>query len=228
MSRPKGIRDADYEAKRRALLQSMAVRLMSRDVAKPSMRDLAAAAKVTVPTLHHYFGGRPQVIDAILEEQLRLGGHGLAAQRTSDQPFSASVRDYALTLVGALGVARDVRLGDLFAVSLAEGMVDPSISASTLRHILDPTIETLQARLSDHIARGEMIEADTRAAALMLMSPLLLASLHQDQLGGAERDPIALAAMADEISAAFVRAFAAASPAPPANNHEASPFQYID
>lgn len=213
MSRPKGIRDLDYEAKRRALLQSMAVRLMSRDVAKPSMRDLAASASVTVPTLHHYFGGRTQVIDAILEEQLRLGGHGLSAQRTSDQPFGASVRDYARALVRALGATRDVRLGDLFAVSLAEGMVDPSISPSTLRHILDPTIETLEARLRDHIARGEMIDTNTRSAALMLMSPLLLASLHQDQLGGAERDPIALDAMADEIGAAFVRAFANPLPA---------------
>ena len=213
MSRPKGIRDADYEAKRRALLHSMAVRLMSRDVAKPSLRDLAAAANVTVPTLQHYFGGRSQVIDAILEEQLRLGVHGLAAQRTSDQPLSTSVRDYAHALVRALGAARDVRLGDLFAVSLAEGMIDPAISGSTLRHILDPTVQTLQARLSDHIARGEMIDTDTRSAALMLMSPLLLASLHQDQLGGAEQDPIALEKMADDISAAFVRAYATAGPA---------------
>lgn len=216
MSRPKGIRDADYEVKRRALLQGMAVRLMSREVAKPSLRDLAAAANVTVPTLQHYFGGRSQVIDAILEEQLRLGAHGLAAQATSDQPFGASMRDYARALVRALGAARDVRLGDLFAVSLAEGMVDPSISASTLRHILDPTIATLQARLGEHIARGEMIQADTRTAALMLMSPLLLASLHQDQLGGAAHDPMALEAMADELSAAFVRAFARPSLAAPA------------
>jgi AcrR family transcriptional regulator len=194
----------------------MAVRLMSRDVAKPSLRDLAAAANVTVPTLHHYFGGRAQVVDAILEEQLRLGGHGLAAQRTSGQPFSASVRDYAHALVRALATPRDVRLGDLFAVSLAEGLVDPLISGSTLRHILDPTIETLQARLGDHIARGEMIDTDTRSAALMLMSPLLLASLHQNQLGGARHAPLALEEMADEVSAAFVRAFASVSAAPAA------------
>ena len=213
VSRPKGIRDQDYEAKRRALLQRMAVRLMSRDVARPSMRDLAAAAGVTVPTLQHYFGGRAQVIDAILEEQLRLGAHGLAAQRTSTAPFSNSMHDYARALVRALGANRDVRLGDLFAVSLAEGMVDPSISGSTLRHVLDPTIETLRARLKDHVARGDMIETDTRSAALMLMSPLLLAFFHQEQLGGAAGDPIALEAMADEVSAAFVRAFA--SPAAP-------------
>ena len=208
MSRPKGVRDADYDAKRGALLHRMAVRLMSREVARPSLRDLAGAAGVSVPTLHHYFGGRAQVIDAILEEQLRLGAQGLAAQGASDQPFDDSVRDYSRALIRALGAARDVRLGDLFAVSLAEGMVDPAISASTLRHTLDPTIQTLQARLGAHIGRGEMMPTDTRSAALMLLSPLLLASLHQDQLGGAGEDPIALAAMADDISAAFVRAFA--------------------
>jgi len=34
--------------------------------------------------------------------------------------------------------------------------------------------------------------------------------------------------MADEISAAFVRAFATPSPAHTENNPEASPFQYLD
>lgn len=212
--RPKGHRDASYEAKRRELLRKMSLHMMRREVAWPSLRELAAAADVTVPTLRHYFGGRPAVVDAIFEECLRLGRDGLDAQAVSDQPFAQSMRDYAQALVRALTAVREVRLGDIFAVSLGEGLLDTSISASTLRHILDPTIETLEARLRLHISRGEMVETDTRAAALMLLSPLLLASLHQHQLQGAADRPMKLAEMADDISAAFVRAFQAGSGAP--------------
>ncbi len=173
------------------------------------MRDLAGAAQVTVPTLLHYFGKRAALVDAVLEDCLRLGRAGLDAQRGSDKAFAQSVRDYARALIGALGAAREVRLGDLFAVSLAEGMMDGDIAPATLRHIIEPTIETLEARLHGHIERKEMIKTDTRSAALMLLAPLLLASLHQDQLGGASVRPMALERLADDASAAFVRAYRA-------------------
>ncbi|WP_309646228.1 TetR/AcrR family transcriptional regulator C-terminal domain-containing protein [Phenylobacterium sp.] len=208
MPRPKGTRDFDYEDKRRELLRRMTLHAMRRDVVRPSLRDLAAAADVTVPTLRHYFGARRDVLDAMLEESLRLGRGGLDAQARSDAPFDQSMRDYARALIGALAAPRDVKLGDVFAVSLGEGLLDTEVSASTLRHTLEPTIETLEARLAVHVARGEMIETDVRTAALMLLSPLLLASLHQDQLSGATCRPMALDAMADDLSAAFVRAYA--------------------
>jgi AcrR family transcriptional regulator len=209
VTRPKGTRDAHYETKRRELLRRMNVRTMRRELARPSLRELASAAEVTVPTLRHYFGGRPEVLSAMLEESLRLGREGLDAQRHSDKPFEDSIRDYAKALVRALNAPREVRLGDIFAVSLAEGLLDPSVSHATLNHIVDPTVEALEARLADHMARGEMVQADTRAAALMLISPLLLASLHQDQLQGAALRPMSLDRMADDVAAAFVRAYRA-------------------
>jgi AcrR family transcriptional regulator len=207
VTRPKGTRDAQYETKRRELLRRMNVRTMRREVARPSLRELASAAQVTVPTLRHYFGGRPQVFAAMLEESLRLGREGLDAQRHSDKPFEESIRDYAQALVRALNAPREVRLGDVFAVSLAEGLLDPGVSHATLTHIVDPTVEALESRLADHMARGDMIQADTRAAALMLISPLLLASLHQDQLQGAALRPMSLDQMAQDVAAAFVRAY---------------------
>lgn len=206
--RPKGSRDSDHEAKRRELLRKMTVRMMRREVVRPSLRDLAATAQVSAPTLRHYFGGRAEVFDAILAEILRQGQAGLDAQRRSDQPFAESIRDYALALIRAISAPREVRLGDVFAVSLAEGLLDPEVSRSTLSHIIEPTLETLETRLRDHMARGEMIETDVRAAALMLLSPLLLASLHQDQLRGAEVRPLALDGLAETLTDAFVRAYA--------------------
>ncbi len=185
----------------------MTVSMLQRDGGAMSLRDLSTAAGVAMPTLRHYFGPRHQVIDAIFEESLRLGRQGLDAQRCSEKPFNESVRDYARALVFALDNARDSRLGDLFAISLAEGLLDSKVSTSTLKHIVDPTIDALVERLTHHMARGEMVETEPRAAALMLLSPILLASLHQHQLHGAGERPIPLERLADDLGAAFVRAF---------------------
>ena len=186
----------------------MRLHMMHRKAPRPSLRELAAAAGVTVPTLRHYFGPRPKVVEAIFEECLRLGRDGLDAQGRSDRPFEESIEDYTRALIGALRAEHDVKLGDIFAVSLGEGLLDPGVSASTLRFIIDPTVDTLENRLGDHIARGEMIETDARAAALMLISPLLLAFLHQEQMCGASTRPLSLDALAETLAAAFVRAYA--------------------
>jgi AcrR family transcriptional regulator len=194
----------------------MATRLMSRAVARPGLRDLAAAAEVSVPTLRHYFGPRQAVVDAVMAECLRLGREGLDAQRHSDLPFAESIRHYADSLVRALQAPRDVALGDVFAVSLAEGVMDPDIGASALNHIVEPTLQVLEARLQAHILRGEMIPVDVRAAGLMLLSPLLLACLHQNQLQGRQVRPLALDALAATVSDGFVRAYGVAEPRPTA------------
>jgi len=207
LPRPKGTRDADYDFRRSELLRGMSRHMMRRESPRPSLRELALAAGVSVPTLRHYFGARTQVVDAVFEECLKLGREGLDSQRHSEKPFAESIRDYAHALVQALSARRDVRLGDFFAVGLGEGLLDMAVSRSTLRHILDPTTEVLESRLNSHIARGEMIETDVRAAALMLMSPLLIASLHQNQLRGDIERPMSLEAVADTISEAFARAY---------------------
>jgi len=214
--RPKGTRDADYDIRRTELLRGMSHHMMRRESPRPSLRELASAAGVSVPTLRHYFGARPQVVDAIFEECLKLGRAGLDAQRRSEKPFEESIHDYARALIRALATEHDVRLGDVFAVSLGEGLLDIGISQSSLRHILDPTIDALEARLTEHIRRGEMIDTDPRAAALMLVSPLLLASLHQNQLHGAASRPMCLEATDETVSAAFVRAFQAPPMSPAA------------
>lgn len=207
MPRAKGVRNNDYDQKRAALLSRMAVRLMRREPGRPSLRQLANAAEVTVPTLQHYFGGRREVIRAILESCHQEAESGLRALESHPGPLEDSLRDYAHSLIAAVQAPRPVKLGDLFAVSLAEGLLDQVIGPATLGEILDPSVEAVRRRLDGHIARGEMIQADTRAAALMLLSPLLLAVLHQQQMGGQNSNPVDLRDLADELCTAFVRAY---------------------
>lgn len=209
MARPRGSKDADHEAKRQALLARMTVPLMRREPPRPSLRQLAEAAQVSVPTLRHYFGSRSDIVGAILAEYRRLGDARLKALEAPPAELAESVRQYALSLVEAVNAPRQVKLGDVFAVSMAEGLLDPQLGPAALGEILDPSVDALQRRLDVHVSRGEMIATDTRAAALMLLSPLLVAVLHQFQMGGQSCRPVDLHALAEEISAAFVRAYKA-------------------
>ncbi len=209
MARQKGARDTDYEAKRVALLRRMSVRTLRPGAARPSFRQLAQAAEVSVPTLRHYFGDRPKVIAAILDNYLQEGRRGLAAVAEPTGDLATSVRDYAAALLAAMRAPRAVRLGDVFAVSLAEGLIDGEIGPSALKSIIDPSVEVLRERLDAHVSRGEMMATDTRAAALFLLSPLLLAILHQDHMGGRQCSPVDLEATFESVCAAFLRAYAA-------------------
>lgn len=211
MPRAKGVKNADYEAKRRELLERMLPRFARLDLERPSLRQLAAAADVTAPTLQHYFGDRIGVVAALLEEYRRRGEARLEIASKASGAFPRSMRDFALGLVFGMQAQGEVRLGDVMAASLCEGLADPQISALALNHMINPAIDALVVRLQEHAARGEIIEADLRAAALMLLSPLLLGVLHQDQMRGCESRRIELDGLAEQVSAAFVRAYGASS-----------------
>jgi AcrR family transcriptional regulator len=192
----------------------MLPRFASLDQERPSLRQLAVAADVTAPTLQHYFGDRTGVLAALLEEHLRRGETRLSLVAKAGGPFAASMREFAHGFVFGLRSGAGVRLGDVMAAALCEGLADPRVSPLALTYIVHPAIDSLVARLQAHAAQGEMIEADLRAAALMLLSPLLLAVLHQDQMKGRDSRHMEMGDLAEQVSAAFVRAYAAPSPYP--------------
>ena len=209
MPRAKGVKNADYEVKRGELLDRMLPRFARLDLERPSLRQLAAAADVTAPTLQHYFGDRTGVVAALLEEYRRRGEARLGMVSRAAGPFSASMRDFAVSFVFGMQAQGAVRLGDMVGASLCEGLADPQVSPLTLAYIVDPTIDTLVTRLEEHVRLGDMVAADLRAAALMLLGPLILGILHQDQMGGRNSRRIELVALAEQTAAAFARAYAA-------------------
>jgi AcrR family transcriptional regulator len=207
LPRTKGVKNADYETKRRELLDRMLPRFARLDLERPSLRQLAAAAEVTAPTLQHYFGDRTGVLAAMLEEYRRRGEARLGVVSQPHGPFAESVREFAHSFVLGLQAGSRVRLGDMLAASLCEGLADREVSPLALDHIIDPAVDALVERLGRHAERGEMVGGDLRSAALMLLSPLLLAVLHQDQMCGRESRGIELGALADEVADAFIRAY---------------------
>ncbi len=165
MGRPAGSHNPDFEATRARLLRGVFARLAEPDGARASFRDLAAAAGVSVATLRHYFGSREGLIQALFEQSHEAGRRYLLEVAAGPiGPVRESLA-YVLDQVGA-GFRAGV-LDKLHAIGLSAGMMDPAIGPAYLRWILEPTIESLEARLSRHIARGELRAGDVRNMAIL-------------------------------------------------------------
>ncbi len=209
MPRTPGARDANYEERRTELLGRLRDRLDERAAGHASLRDLASAAGVSISTLGHYFGRRDDIVRAVLEDDHRSGQRYLGWMARTDEPFAASVRSAVGALV--LGLERG-ELSRRFATGLTESLLHPDLGPQFLDRWLEPMLVAVETRLAAHVARGEM-RADgpdeIRVAALALISPLLLAAMHQRALGGDGTRPLDLGTFGMTHAAAFIRAWSA-------------------
>lgn len=212
MGRPVGKRNADYEARRRSIAAAIVPRLLAADGPSVSLRQLAIAAEVSVPTLVHYFGDRSAAIAAAIAEMHAQGAPHLA--RSATEPHGGareSLRWFAEQFVLAW---QRYGVGRMVASSIAVGLHDAVIGPATVNDILEPTIQAAERRIADHVAAGEIAPCDVRHAALELVSPLLIALIHQDSLFGRQCRPLDLAAFLDDHLERFGRAYFAPSGAP--------------
>lgn len=205
MGRPQGKQNVDYVEKRDALLDKLGPRLVTTSE-RASFREMAAFAEVSVPTLRHYFGDRNGVVRAWLERKGVRGKQHLDALSETQEDFAHSIRSM-LSFV-AMGMERG-RVIELHIVGLAEGLTNPALGPTYLQSILEPTLAAAERRLSTHIQRGEMRETDVRTAALALLSPLILALLHQRDLGGREVRRLDIDEFIDSHASAFIMAYRA-------------------
>lgn len=200
MGRRAGSRNADFEATRARMLERIGLRLAQADGVGASMHELAAAAGVSAATLRHYFGDREAVVVAYLEDCLRQGARYVAMVAT--EPLHATAAESLGWALGQirLGLERSP-LGKIHAFGLRAGLESPVLGPSYLRNLLEPTLQCVEARIERHQARGELAGRDPRMLALQLVSPLLLAVLHQHSLFGCGLRPLDLDALLAELLA---------------------------
>lgn len=206
MGRPTGHRNADFEQTRKTLLESLHRRLVQPDGARASVRELAAAAGVSVPTLRHYFGDREGIVRALLEDVHRHGEPYLLMVATG--PLS-DLRSSIAWFLRYLDEGFLHGVAELHALGLGAGLRDDTLGPLYLEELVEPTLKAVEARLARHLAAGHLRPCDLRAAALSLVAPALFANLHQRALGGAATRPLSLALLIEEQTEAFVRAYAA-------------------
>jgi AcrR family transcriptional regulator len=207
MARTAGARNAQFEERRNALITKARSRLSMQGAEAPSFRELALAAGVSVATMRHYFGTRDGLIQAIFAQSLESGRRHLSSAR-APQPaaidFESGLKSFLQRVV--IGWTEG-QVGALHRIGLAEGLRSPATALAYLADILEPTLQALEQRLRVDAERGVIVECDTRHAALMLLSPILLALLHQHDLGGTRCRPLAIPALIDEHVRVFARAY---------------------
>ena len=189
MGRKPGSVNSDHDEKRDALARA-ALEAWTEEGANISMRALARACDASIPTLYHYFEDRDGLFEAAME-QARADGEfylQLAAKPGDKSPREALT--YVLTFF-AFGW-REGALRRLNEVGLMHGMSSAPSGQSYVNHILEPLLVACETMLTTFIERGDLPEQNVRFGALSLVSPVLLALLHQDSLDGVGCRPLDL------------------------------------
>lgn len=194
MPRPTGSRNRDYDASRTALARALAPALLDASGDPNTLKGLAAAAGVSVPTLRHYFGDREDVFAAVLETvRADSVGH---LERMADPRDADPAELIPELLVTTTAVWRRYGLGRLFASGLSLGLEHATRGPSFLDELLEPFLQAAERLLAGLVAAGRLPELDPRATALSLLAPVLVALLHQDNLGGVRCRPLDVEAYA--------------------------------
>lgn len=186
MPRPAGVRNHNFEAKRSALLDTLTEFALQDDLRRPSLRQFALAAGASEPTLRHYFRDRQGVVIAILEHiHVRALPLWDVIKTGADDTATAVAEYFRVTEAGLThgGFAR------AHAFGLIEGMADEAVGRAYLENLLDPALEAVSAKMDSTPGRPET-ETERKAAAFMMLSPILVMTLHQQLLGGKEASPI--------------------------------------
>ena len=207
MARPLGRRNADFEEKREQLALSLSTALLDDAGMPASLAALAGAAGVSVPTLKHYFGDHDGAVRASLAAAERAGAEHLErARRPGHLKLARSMRIFASDFVEGWRVG----VGALVAGALTHGIGRTTRGIAAVEHVLEPTLQALEARLAVHAERGELREGtDLRVAALALVSPLVLAMLHQEQLSGAQCRPLELPTFLEALVTGWLEGYRA-------------------
>ena len=169
-----------------------------------SWRDLASACQVSVSTMNHYFSSRGELVAAIIRHAEQEGAPYLVTASTPSGDFSASIGD----LVTMLSRGFEHGVLPLQVIGLAEGFADKQIGEAYLGHHLEPLLSAIAARLEAHMDAGDMRCTNARFAAIQLLSPLLVAHLHQNALGGNDTYPMSISDFIEQHAQAFFRGYA--------------------
>jgi AcrR family transcriptional regulator len=203
MPRTAGARNSDYELARDRLLDAVIPRLTVAVADRPSFRELADHAQVSVSTLRHYFADREGLVIAAFTRMHDLGReHMEASVLLASLPAEEALRAYCENLLLAW---QSFGVGAMLSTALAEGMNQPRLGPAYVQELLEPMIQGCEALLGGLVEAGSLPPLDTRLGAIQLISPLFVALLHQDTLGGVACRPLDLGAFAP----AHVRAFLA-------------------
>ncbi|MFO7562638.1 MAG: TetR/AcrR family transcriptional regulator [Enhygromyxa sp.] len=185
-----GAKNADHEAKRAAMVAAIAPVVMRAAPERPSLREMAKAAGVSVNNLRHYFGTRDGVLEAVFAAMGIAGEPYIRrALGFTDLPAPLGLRRLLEEIVAAW---TPDKLGGLHRSGISEGLGSDELGPAYVEHLLEPTLAVAERMLEIWGERGELAiaEGQLRAAGLALLAPVILALLHQRGLQGDRLRPL--------------------------------------
>lgn len=186
MSRPAGKRNADFEETRSEILDRV-VHAVVGHPERSSFAELAEVSGVSRTTLRHYFSSRDELLRSMLEHMRVLADRANAAH-----PISAALPlDQALRLaLYQLVFAWRVGVGSLFAAGLLWGLGNEDLGPTYVTNMLEPILVQFEGHIASRLGGAGFDEQDARHAALALVSPVVMALLHQEALRGVKCRPL--------------------------------------
>ncbi len=185
-----GAKNADHGAKRAAMVAAIAPLVMRAAPERPSLREMAKAAGVSVNNLRHYFHTREGVLEAVFEA-MGIAGEPYIRRAIgfTDMPAALGLRRLLEEFIAAW---TPDELGGLHRSGISEGLGSEALGPAYVTHLLEPTLVVVESMLEIWAERGEVElgGASLRAAGLALMAPVILALLHQRGLGGDRCRPL--------------------------------------
>lgn len=204
MARTTGARNTDYQEKRQKMAAEAANTLLHSAAQRPSLREFARTMNVSVNNLRHYFGDRDGLIEAAMETMLSRGAPHIERMLSrAELPLKEAVHNTLHELV----TGWEPFLSNLHVSGLSEGLVSERLGPAYVNFLLEPTLQPFERLFQTYIDRGQLRSTSTRTMALVLLSPVILALLHQGALGGSACRPLDLHAFLDEHIDGFLRGY---------------------
>ncbi|HBK91352.1 MAG TPA: TetR family transcriptional regulator [Parvularcula sp.] len=162
------------------------------------MEDIARGAGVSKGAIYLYFESKEAVLKGLIEREVAP----VAAQMRA--LAEAGAGDPAGTLSLIIATAAQFTEGPGFAatprVVLSVAARFPEIGRYYREHVVDIGLGAIETLIAKGVAGGAFRNVDARAAARMVLGPILLKALHVHILGGApDRDAAARAEALTDI-----------------------------
>jgi AcrR family transcriptional regulator len=168
-----------------------------------SYSELAAAARTGRTTLRHYFGTHDELLVALMKHWATLGDkHGLPG------PVPTSADDAIRRMARWFVVGWRHGLALLVERGIQSGIGHDLLGPVFVSYLLEPILNNFEIQIIDWQEAGELAHGSARHAAIELVSPLLVALLHQDSFRGSTCRPLEIDPFVEVHVTRFLRAWA--------------------
>jgi AcrR family transcriptional regulator len=165
---------------------------VERGFAATRVEDVARRAGVTKGTVYLYFDGKEALFKAVVRDTIVpciAKGEALA------QAHTGSSRDLFLTLVGEWWrLIGETELSGIPKLMIAEAVNFPDLARFYYDEVVTRGHRLIASVLERGIASGEFRSVDVRAAARLVMAPLLQAAQWRHSFALCGREPLDMAA----------------------------------